>query len=81
MITHEAIPIIMPDFVTEVSKESAIWLLECAALLFSLGVIRFGEVDRDHTIQMARQHRLIGGGEKVEYKSRGILSFVAKGKA
>jgi hypothetical protein len=80
MITHEAIPIIMRNFVTEVSKKGAIWLLECAALLFTFGVIRFGKIDRDHAIQMPRKHRFIGGGEKVEYKSRRILSFVAKGK-
>jgi len=80
MITHEAIPIIMPDFVTEVSKQGAIWLVECAALLFSLRVIRLGEIDRDHAFQMARKHRFIGGGKKVKHKSSGIFSFVAKGK-
>jgi hypothetical protein len=50
MITHEAIPIIMSDFMAKMTKQCTIWLIHGAALLLALCIVGFGQIDRDYAL-------------------------------
>jgi hypothetical protein len=52
----ESIPVVMSDFVSNVSKERAIRFVEDAATLLSLGIVGFSNVDANHTVLVASQH-------------------------
>ena len=66
-VGEEPLPVVVPDLVPEVAEQGAIGLVELEPAPLALGIVRFGDVDRDHAVAVTRQHRhLLGFGEQVE---------------
>ncbi len=56
----------MPDLVAEMPEQRAVWLVHRHPQLFAVYVVALGEIQRDHTVVVARVHLLVLAGEQVE---------------
>ena len=55
-VAHQPIPVIVPDFVAEMADQRAVRLAERRAPLLTLGVVAFGDVERDQAVVVTGHH-------------------------
>ena len=75
-IGNQAVPVIMPDLVTEMTERRAVQLAHLMAAAFALRVVGFGEIDGDDAVGMAGHHRRGGRrgiGEKLKGQAAGTF--------
>lgn len=68
-VVDENIPEVMPDLVTEMSQQRAIWLIHFQAPALALDTFRLGQRDRDHAAVMPGRYFVAGRwviGKKIE---------------
>jgi hypothetical protein len=55
-IAQQAVPVVMTDFVPEVTEQRAVWLSHGVATPLSFDIVGFRKCDRDQAIIMASHH-------------------------
>ena len=57
-ILNQAVPVIVRDFVTEMSEQRAIRFVHFPPAALALGIIRLGQIDRNHPAVVAGYDRI-----------------------
>ena len=64
--TDEAVEVVVPDLVAEVSEQRAVRLGHRDAQLLAVHVVALGEVQRDDAVLVAGEHLLKCAGQQIE---------------
>src|ERR1700712_3819828 len=71
-ISHQEVPIVMSDFVSEMTKQGAIWLTHLQAPALAFDMVSFRKRNGDHAVVVASQDFLAAHGivgKEVKYQS------------
>src|SRR6185312_4262623 len=55
-VLDQAVPVVMPDLVTEVAQQRAVLLVLHLPLLFPVNIVGLGNIDRDEPVVMTCQN-------------------------
>lgn len=82
-VGNDLVPIIMRDFMPEMAKQRPVGFMKTEAPLFTLGIVRFGDVHGDQPVLMPGHYGRNAGNirEEIELQCRAIfLGLALQGK-